>query len=104
VEWERRCHGVELFIEGIGFQSVRRRVVVVDAIDAALGGIMVRNATPRNELDEAEGYRFLCRLVRSGLETSFEFSREPGYHLSRQGPLSPRGLHESRPGASDLHD
>ena len=51
-----------------------------------LGGIMAWEATPRNELDQAEGYRFLCRLVRSGLETSFEFSREPGYHFHEKDP------------------
>jgi hypothetical protein len=43
-----------------------------------LGGIMLREATPRNEIDQAEGYRFLCRLLRSGLEQGFEFAKEPG--------------------------
>jgi hypothetical protein len=42
-----------------------------------LGALMLREGTPRNELDQAEGYRFLCRLLRSGLEQGFEFAREP---------------------------
>ena len=38
------------------------------------GRIILRPETPQNELDKAEGFRYLSRLTRLGLELCFELS------------------------------
>lgn len=50
------------------------------------GQMMLRDATPRDAVTQAEGYRFLCRLLRSGLENGFEALRDPGVRFRDKDP------------------
>ena len=45
------------------------------------GGAVLRSGTPQSAFDRAEGYRYLTRLLRAGLESQLEFAdpRFPGF-------------------------
>jgi hypothetical protein len=50
-----------------------------------LGELVQREGTPRTEYDQAEGYRFLCRLLRNGLG-AFESTAQPGVAFREKDP------------------
>ncbi len=52
-----------------------------------VGAVILREGTPETAFDRAEGYRYLTRLLRAGLESQVEFGdpRQPGfYQLSNE--------------------
>lgn len=51
-----------------------------------LGEIIAAQSLARNELDQAEGYRFICRLIRSGFENVLEHARQPGVAFREKDP------------------
>ncbi|HEX5067822.1 MAG TPA: hypothetical protein VFY49_17005, partial [Myxococcota bacterium] len=45
------------------------------------GQAVLRDGTPRGAFERAEGYRYLARLLRAGLESQLEYAdpRQPGF-------------------------
>ena len=58
-----------------------------DALKAA-GNVVLEEGSPASELDRAEGFRYLSRLVRAGLETCIE-------HADPAAPELIRSCHET---------
>ena len=53
-----------------------------DGLKAA-GAVILREASPRDPLDRAEGFRYLTRLARTALEQQLEFARPGGAGVRR---------------------
>ncbi len=51
-----------------------------------MGEVVNDQNTDLSEIDLAEGYRFLCRLLRSGIENAFEHKRQPGVAFREKDP------------------
>ena len=52
------------------------------------GEVMSREETPKDPITQAEGYRYLSRLIRRGLETGLEFDDPAHPHLFRANTRS----------------
>ncbi len=61
------------------------------------GDVILAETAPRNALDRAEGFRYLSRLVRMGLESQLEFS-DP------RAPVLYRNVHETAKLGADNPD
>ena len=48
---------------------------------ARAGAVIHREETPKDPITQAEGYRYLSRLIRRGLETGLEFGDPAHPHL-----------------------
>jgi hypothetical protein len=72
-----------------------------DALKAA-GAVILREASPRDPLDRAEGFRYLTRLVRTALEQQLEFAdpaapafRRPSHETVKIGADNPDNHYQS---------
>ncbi len=75
-----------------------------DALKAAGQNIIEAPSTPDNALDKAEGYRYLARLTRAGLESFLESSdsqvpefRRPVHETIKMGMDNPDNIYLSAP-------
>lgn len=55
---------------------------------ARAGEVIAREETPKDPITQAEGYRYLSRLIRRGLETGLEFDDPAHPHLFRANTRS----------------
>ena len=62
----------------------------------AAGAVILREASPRDPLDRAEGFRYLTRLARTALEQQLEFAdpaapvfRRPSHETVKIGADNP---------------
>jgi hypothetical protein len=51
-----------------------------------MGDVIAGQTLANNDLDQAEGYRFLCRLLHSAFENAFEHSRQPALAFREKDP------------------
>ena len=72
-----------------------------DALKAA-GAVVLREASPRDPLDRAEGFRYLTRLLRTALEQQLEFAdplapafRRPSHETVKIGADNPDNHYQS---------
>jgi hypothetical protein len=72
-----------------------------EALQAA-GAVILRDASPRDPLDRAEGFRYLTRLLRTALEQQLEFAdpaapvfRRPSHETVKIGADNPDNHYQS---------